>query len=134
METHMAPQTAAAAHHKAQAAPTLQQCAAAPILDRESQREAGEREQQAWHAYINGLPSGTQPRFCKDCSNNSFLDAECRAVISEIDPVLGPRRAKCRDVRKSDGPCGFAAVLFAHPSNNLPADVTDIGNGFGNAI
>ena len=120
----MAPHTAAAAHHKAQAAPTLQQCAAAPILDRDSKRASDEIEQQAWHAYINGLPSGAQPRFCKDCSNNSFLDAECRAVISEIDPVLGPRRAKCRDARKSDGACSFAAKLFAYPAIGIHGAAT----------
>lgn len=127
MESHMAPHTAAAtaAPHQAQPATLLQRWATTPILDRDSKRAADEIEQQAWHAYINGLPSGAQPRFCKDCSNNSFLDAECRAVISEIDPVLGPRRAKCRDVRKSDGPCGFAAVLF-DCSTNLPGRITQV--------
>lgn len=121
----MAPHTKAAAPQQAQPATPLQQWATTSILDRDSKRAADEIEQQAWNVYVSGLPSGTQPRFCKDCSNSSALDAECRAVISEIDPVLGPRRAKCRDVRRSDGPCGFAAVLF-DCSTNLPSRIAQV--------
>lgn len=130
----MAPQTAAAAHHQAQATPTLQQWASAPILDRDSKHTADEIELQAWHAYVSGLPSGTQPRFCQDCAHYAMRDTACRKIITTIDPVSGPRLARCHDARKSDGPCGFAAKLFAHPSNNLPTDVTNLGNGLGNAI
>lgn len=130
----MAPHTAAAARHQAQAAPTLQQRAAAPILDRDSKHTANEIEQQAWHAYVSGLPSGTQPRFCQDCAHYAMRDTACRKIITAIDPVFGPRLAKCHSARKSDGACGFAAKLFAHPSNNLPADVTDLGHRLGNTI
>lgn len=107
---------------------------AAPISVRDSNREAAEREQQAWDSYVDSLTPGEHPRFCKDCAHSAARDAECRAVIIDLDPVLGPRRAKCRDARKSDGACGFAAVLFAHPGDQLPADVADLGNHLGNAI
>ena len=132
----MAPHTAAAtaAPHQAQPATLLQRWATTPILDRESKRAADEIEQQAWHAYINGLPSGGQPRPCQDCAHYAMRDTACRKIITAIDPVFGPRLAKCHDARKSDGACGFAAVLFARPSNNLATDVTDLGHRLGNTI
>ena len=118
----MAPQTAAAAPHQAQAATPLQWWAPAPILDRDSKRAADEIEQQAWHAHIISLPSGAEPRLCHDCAHFAPRDTACRKIITAIDAVFGPSLAKCHDARKSDGPCGFAATLFAHPSTNLPAD------------
>ncbi|TDY35105.1 hypothetical protein [Janthinobacterium sp. 75] len=130
----MAPHIAAAAPHQAQAAPILQQQVSASILDRESNGGVDEQEQQAWRAYLDVLPSVAQLRLCTECAHFAMRDMACRKIITTIDPVFGPRLAKCRDARKSDGPCGFAAKLFAHPSNNLPADVTNLGNGLGNAI
>ncbi len=130
----MAPQTAAAAPHQAQPATPLQWRAPAPILDRDSKRAADAIEQQAWYKYISSLPSGVEPRLCKDCAHFAPRDTACRKIITAIDAVFGPSLAKCNDARKSDGPCGFAATLFAHPSNNLPADVTDLGHRLGNTV
>ena len=115
----MAPHTAAAAPHQAQAAPILQQQVSASILDRESNREADEHEQQAWRAYLDVLPSVAQLRLCTECAHFAMRDTACRTLITTIDPVFGPRLAKCRDARKSDGPCGFAAVLFVENSADL---------------
>ena len=130
----MAPHTKAAAPQQAQPATPLQQWATTSILDRDSKRAADEIEQQAWQAYVSGLPSGTQPRFCEDCAHYARRDTACRQIITAIDPVFGPRLANCHDARKSDGPCGFAATLFAHPGNNVPADVTDLGHRLGNTV